>query len=450
MSRLALLFKQFGVEITGSDRFYPQQLEHPLISRLLKEGIVLSPQDGSGITSNITRVVASAAVEDNNPDMIKARALSLPVVSRSTLLAEIFNKNAGFGISGTSGKTTTTGMVSTVLRYLNKPHLFYSGDDLKDELSLPRITPNALPLPMVAEVDESDGSPVLYHSRSVLITNVSLDHKETSFVMDIFEKFCNHASEYVVLNADCPYCRQLKDKIPDKTIITFGIKNTADFQAEKISSSEKGSSFVCNGVEFTIQVPGAHNIYNALGTIALLAKSNLTLEDIRAGLSQFKGMKRRLELVAEQSEIRIYDDFSHNPDKIYAALTTVKRDRARVFLIFKPHGYNPMILFRKEFIDALCSALTTEDFIFLLDIFDAGGTANRTIHSKDLIDDLQKRGMNARYIHDPDSIPAIIQPELKQNDTVIVMGARDPYLSIFAQTLADKLLPVHDKGACAL
>jgi len=440
MSRLAVLLTQLGITVCGSDRFYPEQKNHPMVKRLLDRKINIYPQDGSGVSNDLTKIVISAAIEDTNPDLVKARQFSLPVITRSKLLAEIFNRCRGIGITGTSGKTTITGMVSSVLRSASLPHFFYCGDDLCDEP--PLNTPSELNKEslMVAEVDESDGSPVFYNPASAVISNISLDHKKLDEITDIFLKFSSQCQDTLILNADCPSSMILKEKIEGKTIKTFGIHKNADYQAKNIVHTNYGVDFMCNETVYSVKSPGQHNCYNALCAIALLENIGLNSKQICDGLSGFKGMKRRLELVAEKNNIKVYDDYSHNPDKIYAALKTLKQSCGKLFFIFRPHGYGPMIFFRSQLVEAICKSLDPSDYIFFLDIYDAGGTANRSIHSNDLVEDIKKYGLSAEHISEPDKISLLINPHLKSGDTVVIMGARDPYLSVYAKNTADDLL----------
>ncbi len=233
MSRLALLFNKLGIPVSGSDRFYPDQQGHPMLERLVVKHIPLFAQDGSGITSDITKVVISAAIEDDNADVQKARSLNIPIITRSQLLADFFDSHRGYGITGTSGKTTITGMVTTVLRHVNQAHIYYCGDDICDELPLNSPDLSDEDIIMVAEVDESDGSPVLYHPQAAVISNISLDHKGIRELLDMFEQFAGQCTDTLIMNADCLSSMQLKTRIHDKNIVTFGINNRADYQANK-------------------------------------------------------------------------------------------------------------------------------------------------------------------------------------------------------------------------
>ncbi|MDX9702055.1 MAG: Mur ligase family protein [Candidatus Auribacterota bacterium] len=440
MSRLALLFTKLGIPVSGSDRFYPDQQNHPMLERLAMKNIPIYPQDGSGITEAVTTVVISAAIERDNPDLKKAVSMGIPIITRSQLLADFFDSHKGYGITGTSGKTTITGMVTTVLRHVNYPHTYYCGDDICDELPLKSPCLDGDDVVMIAEIDESDGSPVLYHSQSAVISNVSLDHKGLGELLDIFEKFANQCADTLVMNADCLSSMQLKTRIKDKNIVTFGIHNPADYFAEKISLTRQGVYFECKGLSYHLRVQGLHNCYNALSAIALLDNMGIDAQAIRDGMEKFNGMHRRLELVAKKNDIHIYDDFSHNPEKMYAALNTLKQTCMRLYLIFRPHGFGPMLMLRKKLVESICNALSASDMIFFLDIFDAGGTADRSIHASDLVADLQKSGMNAVYVESMETVADMIKPHITQGETVVVMGARDPYLSRFARKLASDLL----------
>ncbi len=437
MSRLAFLLHNIGVECCGSDRCCGLGDTHPMIDRLRSAGIEVYPQNGKHIDKKISKVVVSAAIESDNPELIKTVELKIPVVTRSGLLAELFNKNQGIAVTGTSGKTSTVGMLSTVLRYLIYPHLFYCGDDLCSELYIHSVGKN---LRIVAEVDESDGSPVLYKSKHAILTNISLDHKEIDELMEIFRVFCSQCSGVLVVNADCDYTATLVKKLKNKNILTFGTKKSADFFADRIKLTQNGSEFYLNDRHYQLHVAGRHNVYNAMSVATLLTVIGMNTDYIVEGLAEFKGMKRRLELVKEKNGIRVYDDFSHNPDKVFSALSTLKEHCDRLFFIFRPHGYSPMIRFREKFSQAISSALSEQDYIYFMDIYDAGGSANRSIHSKDLIQDLKNRSMNAEYVPKFDLLAEIIKPKLVSGDTVVLMGARDPRLSFWAKQLASELI----------
>ena len=437
MSRLAFLLHSIGVECCGSDRCCGSVDAHPMTDRLRTAGIEVFPQNGKHIDQTVSKVVVSAAIEPDNPELIKTVELKIPVESRSGLLAELFNKTEGIAVTGTSGKTSTVGMLSTVLRYLRYPHLYYCGDDFCSELPM---QVGGTDLPMVAEVDESDGSPVLYKSKHAILTNISLDHKEIDELMEIFRAFCSQCSGQLVVNADCDYTVRLVKKLKNKNILTFGTKKSADFFADKIKLTQNGSEFYLNDRHYQLHVAGRHNIYNAMSVVALLTSMGMDSDAIVEGVSEFKGMKRRLELVKEKNGIRLYDDFSHNPDKVFSALSTLKEHCDRLFFIFRPHGYSPMIRFREEFSQAISSALSEQDSVYFMDIYDAGGSANRSIHSKDLIQDLKNRSMNAEYVPKFDLLAEIIKPKLVSGDTVVLMGARDPRLSFWAKRLASELI----------
>jgi UDP-N-acetylmuramate--alanine ligase len=440
MSRLALFCRDIGVCVAGSDRSHDRLSEHPLLLRLYDEGIPLYPQDGNALTNSITRAVMSAAIEKNNPDLMKAQSLGIPVITRSQLLAEIFNQHSGIGVTGTSGKTTTTGMISTVLRAIRTPHRFYCGDDLVSELHRDEPSMKETNHIMVSEVDESDGSPVMYFSDIGIITNISFDHKPIPEMMDILNIFARQTRDTLIINTDCPNCTQLPAILDGKKTLGFGIYSKADYNAENICTDNGTISFDCNGQSFKLPVPGIHNVYNALASIAALHSQGYELRDIAYGLSHFKGMKRRLELLSAVDDIRFYDDFAHNPDKIQATINTLKPFSKRLFIIFRPQGYGPMRLFRKSLVDALKVSLRAQDRVYFRDIFDAGGSADRSIHSRDLIADLCEQGIDAHYA-DPDTdLAESLGAELQPGDTVVVMGARDPYLSAYAQDLASSAM----------
>lgn len=439
MSRLALFMQKTGMRIAGSDRAYTPDTQHPQILRLIQSGIPVFAQDGGGIGTHVKRIVISAAVEADNPELRIAESMGIPVITRSAALAEIFNSLTGWGITGTSGKTTTTGMAAAAARWCAVPHHLYAGDDLCGD-SGEKITQDTRPLStMICEIDESDGSPTLYHSDRLIITNISEDHKTIEELRTIFLTAAQQTHNEIILNADCVESCRLAGQLPNNKKATFGIGANADFRALNIERRPTGSAFTCNGTPYTLCVPGTHNIYNALAVIALFVSAGLPEPDIARGLAGFRGMKRRLELVAERGGIRIYDDYSHNPDKIAAALSTLKAHGGRVHWIFRPHGYGPMLLFRNELCRIARKVLDADDTVYMLDIFDAGGTAKRTIHTTDLAKDFRASGLTVEYVSDPDRLPEQVAPRVRTGDTIVVMGARDPYLSRYARDIASEV-----------
>lgn len=434
MSPLACLSHERGYTVTGSDRNNCEPLPD-ILKHLKSNGIKLFAQDGSGITRATSIVVISSAIEEDNPDLVKARKLKINVLHRSQMLATFFNASKGIAVGGTNGKTTVSGMISFVLQQSQKDPSFILGGQINNYrdtgLSSYRVSKSPL---MVIEADESDGSLVNYHSHIALINNISRDHKELNELFDLFNEFSQKATGTTIINIDCPHSGSI---IKKKNMVTFGIKNDANYKAEEIKLNHLSSDFTVNGTDFTINIPGIHNVYNAVSAIAALSTLGLTLAQISKHLKEFKGMHRRLEILLDNDKVKVIDDFAHNPAKITAALKTVKPIGKRVIAFFQPHGFGPTKFMKDDYIRVFSTLLGKDDFLFMPEIFYRGGTASKDISSKDLIDEIAKEIPNSFYLPDREEIKKAIAKNIKPEDVVIVMGARDNTLTTLAKDITE-------------
>lgn len=434
MSPLACLSHERGYIVTGSDRNNCEPL--PDILKHLKDNdIKLFDQDGSGITAETSIVVISSAIEEDNPDLVKARKLNINVLHRSEMLATFFNASKGIAVGGTNGKTTVSGMISFVLQEAKQDPSFILGGQINNYrdtgLSSYRVSKSPL---MVIEADESDGSLINYHSHIALINNISRDHKELCELFDLFNEFSQKATGKTIVNVDCLHSSSI---IKTKNTVTFGIKKDADFKAENIKLNPLSSDFEINGTNFTLNIPGIHNVYNAVSAITALSSLDLTLTEISNHLKTFKGMHRRLEILLDNDNIKVIDDFAHNPAKITAALKTVKPIGKRVIAFFQPHGFGPTKFMKDDYIKVFSSLLDKEDFLFMPEIFYRGGTASKDISSKDLIDQIAKKIPNSFFMPSREEIKKAIAKNIKKDDVVIIMGARDNTLTALAKDIAN-------------
>lgn len=435
MSSLACIAKENNYTVTGSDRNNIEPLPK-ILKHLQNQNITLFPQDGSGITEQTSAVVISTAIEESNPDLMKARQLNIPVIHRSMMLAEFFNNSKGIAVGGTNGKTTVSGMISFVLTKRAKDPSYILGGEINnyrlDGLGSYRIGKSPL---MVIEADESDGSIVNYRSSIAVINNISRDHKELDELFELFNEFSSKSKNKTIINADCPNNKSI---FKTKNTVSFGIENEADFMAKDIELKAMSSDFYVHNVAFTINLPGIHNVYNALTTIATLKTLGLELNEISSALSEFKGMHRRMEIISQTEDLTVIDDFAHNPAKIEATLKTLKNMNKRIIAFFQPHGFGPTKFMRNDYISVFSKYLSKDDFLFMPEIFYRGGTASKDISSKDLIDCIAKEIPNSFFIPSRNEITEEILKKIKKDDIVIIMGARDNTLTDFAGTIAKK------------
>ncbi len=431
MSAIAQVLSEQGHTVSGSDRNYDNQITPYVFSKLSSKGISLHPQDGSGVHENTDFVVVSSAIEEDNPDIKKARTLSKNIIKRADLLAGMFNRKYGIAIGGTNGKTTVSCMVSYILDYAGLSPTVIVGGFMKNYAAnahLGNAKTGASDI-IAIEADESDGSIVQYTPHIAVITNVSKDHKTIEEISRLFVTFSENTGETLIVNADCPRLSALELK--HKHIITYGLSNPADIRAEDITCRPFQSTFRANGVGFGINLPGVYNVSNALAAIAVARTLNISDTTTAAALRQFKGVQRRMDVIGEVNGVTIVDDYAHNPDKVVAAINAVRLGCKRVIAVFQPHGYGPASFMKDELISAFIRILSPHDVLFMPEIYYAGGTASKNISSADIIRPVKESGKNAFFIEKRDDIIPAIKSQIHAGDCILVMGARDNTLPEF-------------------
>lgn len=427
MSGLAKILHASGYQVAGSDR----NLDGDYCKLLRQMGINIYPQDGSGpeafmkehgLSSNDFRIVKSTAVEDNVPDVISARRLEVCQIMRSDLLAELFNEKKGIAIGGTAGKTTTTGLVTWILEFCGKKPSCAVGGIISG------LETNALHGEgenFVIEADESDGSIVKYRPWISVVTNISRDHKPLEELQSLFTSFLKNTDPrgMCLICADDDAAAGLQS-VSAGNAKTYSIRNEADYYARNILIDADSASFTVDNTEFSINMPGEHNVSNALAAIAVACECGLTLEEVAGALKAFPGMKRRFEKVGTAEGVTVIDDFAHNPVEIMAAIKTARKASNRRFIVYQPHGYGPTSFTRDDLIKVF-SGLQTDEFLFLDEIFYGGGTVNKDVSSQEIIDHVSKKFPNASFPGSRQKIVSAIVSQAKSGDMVLVMGARD-------------------------
>lgn len=474
MSAVAQLLRAQGHTISGSDRNYDRvkskfgglafnETFYSLFSTLERQGIKLFLQDGSGVDGLTDCLVVSSAVEDDNPDIKKAREKDVPIIKRADLLAEIFNNLYGIAIGGTNGKTTVSGMVGWILDYARLDPTILIGGYIKNYanntiLGNTKVGRSTL---MAIEADESDGTIVSYRPKVGVVTNISKDHKPVNELSQLFSTFANNTTETLVVNADCPELRNIT--IHSKNIITYGSSPDAEIRIKDAVCYPHGSRFKANGTTFELNIQGLYNVSNAAAAISVARSLGISDDKTSAALKSFKGISRRMDLIGEVNGIKIIDDFAHNPVKIMAAIDAARLGAERLVIVFQPHGYGPTNFMKEELIAAFKAKLSTSDILFMPEIFYAGGTANKNISSSDIVNRLYQDGTNAFYIPDRNDIVDEIGKVLEnaelgmrnselfrnpqsahriQSTTILVMGARDDTLTAFCYDIVKRLKDV--------
>ncbi|WP_348685000.1 Mur ligase family protein, partial [uncultured Brevundimonas sp.] len=359
MLPLALIVQAQGGRIEGSDRALDQGRTPEKFDWLRAHGVTLHPQDGSGVTRPDQIVVATGAVEDTVPDIGAARRVGAAIKTRPELLSELFNAApTSIGVAGTSGKSTITGMIAWILHQTGRDPTVMNGAVMKNFADADHPFASALiggSDLFVSEVDESDGSIARYVPTVAVVSNISLDHKLMEELRDLFGGFVQRAAT-AVLNLDNPETAALAQELAPGKAITFALgEEAADLSAHDLQPQPTGMRFrlIEGWSEFdvTLNVPGAHNVANALAALGAVKALGVSTAEAVKALESFAGIRRRMEVVGTVNAVTVIDDFAHNPDKIAATLKTLHAFDGRLLILFQPHGFGPLKLMRREFID---------------------------------------------------------------------------------------------------
>jgi UDP-N-acetylmuramate--alanine ligase len=442
MLPLALILKAAGHEVEGSDRALDQGRTAAKFDYLRNAGVGLHLQDGSGVVSSDQTVVASAAVEESVPDIVAARRLGAPIVTRAELLARLFNAApARIGVAGTSGKSTTTAMLAWILAEAGRDPTVMNGAVMKNFAGPSALFASALVGSgdvFLSEIDESDGSITLFSPTIAVLNNIALDHKSMDELRALFTAFIDRA-DAAVLNLDNPETGRLA--AGRARSLTFSIENaSADYAARAIRPRPFGVAFEAVDVRagratpIELKIPGRHNVSNALAALAAAAAAGVSFDEAARALGAFAGVRRRLEYVGEAAGVVVIDDFAHNPDKIAASLSTLHEFEGRLIVMFQPHGYGPLKKMRAEMVEAFVRGLAPEDILVMPEPAYFGGTTDRSVSSRDIAADIgQKR--NAQALKTREACAAAILSAAQPGDRIVVMGARDDTLTAFAEEL---------------
>lgn len=430
MSSLAQILKLAGHIIQGSDRNFDLHRDEQSRSALEKFGIKIFPQDGSGITNDLDFVCASTAVEDTILDIKAAKDKGIAIKTRPQLLGEIFNAyKCGIAIGGTSGKTTTTAMIGYILDKAGKLPCMINGGllrDYEDIYPIPNIIYNKGDI-CVVEADESNGSIELYNPYIAIVNNISQDHKSLSELSELFQHFADHTSHAVIINDDYDLCRQLKHS----NLITFSLSNPqANFFASNLKSLPHGTQYDFAGKTFTLNLIGEFNVSNALAAIAACQQMGVDKYIAAEILQSFHGTKRRMEVIGQENNITVIDDFAHNPDKVRASVKALRQYSGRLIIMFQPHGFSPMRSLGKEIMQEFHNYLNPDDIFIMPEIFFVGGSVTKDISSADLIAYIKSLGrQNAYFVDDKAAAEKLILSLTQPNDRIVIMGARDNMLT---------------------
>ncbi len=438
MSALAQFLVGTGKQVSGSDRYFAESVFNETKEKLEAEGVQCFEQNGKGITKDVELIIVSTAIEDTVPEVQKAKELGIPIIKRSDLLAMIAASKRTIAVGGTSGKSTTGGMLFQILETAGYEPGIISGAGLvsiikKGKIGNAKVGKGEW---LVIEADESDGSIVKYHPEIGLLLNIDKDHQEIDELLDIFTTFRENTTGSFVVNRSNTLSASLSNNMDNDF---SSDDNKAGFVASNLVQQGMNISFTINDTPFHLKTIGKHNMENALAAVAVASIIGISLEQSANGLAVYEGIYRRHQLLGEKHGVKVIDDYAHNPAKCAASIRACQPIAPKVIAWFQPHGYGPTRFLKNDFVKEISEALRTQDEIWMSEIFYAGGTAVKDISANDLIMEINAAGNNAFFVEDRKDLLQTMRSHFTNDCVLLLMGARDPELENFSKNLYEQL-----------
>ncbi|MEL0082053.1 MAG: UDP-N-acetylmuramate--L-alanine ligase [Gammaproteobacteria bacterium] len=432
MSGIAEVLLTEGYQVSGSD-----QRAGSAIDRLRKLGANVVIGHKATLIDQVDVVVASTAIPADNPELEMARAAQIPVVPRAEMLAELMRLRSGIAIAGTHGKTTTTSLVASLLAQEGMDPTFVIGGQLKAANSNARMGAGDY---LVAEADESDASFLHLNPQISVVTNIDLDHMETyggdrDQLDDVFVEFIHRLPFYglAVLCIDDPGIRRVQSRL-QKPAVTYGIDQSADYRAQQIRYDGTRSYFSVdrpgepNWLQVELNMPGRHNILNALAAIVVADEVGVSAEAICQALAGFSGVGRRFEQLGEiqlgDSKCLLVDDYAHHPRELAATLLAARQawPQRRQVVIFQPHRYSRT----RDLFDDFCTELAAADLLILLEVYAAGEALVAGADGASLARAVRQRGkLDPVFVADKQRLTDTLEAVVAEGDLLLTLGAGD-------------------------
>ena len=399
MSGIAEVLINLGYKVQGSDK-----KESLITQRLQGLGAKVSNSHSSKNLNKVEVVVISSAIKKNNPELVTARRLRLPVVRRAEMLAELMRLKSNIAVAGSHGKTTTTSMISTLLDGGSFDPTVINGGIIQAYGSNARLGAGDW---MVVEADESDGTFTKLPATLAVITNINAEHMDhyVSFknLEEAFYTFATNIPFYgaVICCTDDPNVHELVGKINDRKIIKYGFNKQADYRIDKLNFKNGKANFdiISEAEEFiikavTLPIAGEHNVLNALGAVVVARFLGIPGKIIKKSLSRFSGVKRRFTLVANFKGVKIIDDYGHHPVEIAAVLKAARQStKGKVVAVHQPHRYTRLASLFDEF----CKCFNEADVVAITEVYSANEDVIKGANRDCLVDGL--RGYGHRSVH---------------------------------------------------
>lgn len=431
MAGIAEVLFNLGYTVSGSDPG-----NSSIISRLKGLGIKISSKHAAENVEDSDVVVVSSAIAKDNIELVTAREKRIPIVQRASMLAELMRFKNGIAIAGTHGKTTTTSLVSRVIAEDGLDPTYVIGGLLNSLGANAKLGEGKH---FVAEADESDASFLHLTPMISVITNIDRDHLETyqndfNLLKKTYVQFLHRLPFYglAVLCLDDKEIRGLLPQI-ERPVLTYGFSSDADFRAINFTQNMNKSMFEAlrpgkPPLPITLNLPGKHNVLNALAAIAVASEEGISDEAIQKGLANFQGVGRRFQVLGEflpnNKRILMIDDYGHHPKEIEVVLEAIRAGwpEKRLVMVYQPHRYTRT----KALFEDFASVLSSVDVLILLDIYSAGEAPIPGAESRLLSGSIRSRGrVDPIFVPDKAHLTEVLLGVLQDNDVLLMQGAGD-------------------------
>jgi len=427
MSGIAELLHNMGFEVTGSDI-----KESENTKRLEKLGIKISIPHNKNNVGNADVVVYTSALSKDNVELKQANKTNITISGRAEMLGELMRMKFSIAVAGTHGKSTTTSLVSSILREKKLDPTIIVGGILRSTGNNARLGESEY---LVAEADESDRSFLKLFPTVVVITNIDLEHldvyKDIDDIKDTFKKFANSVPFYgaVHLSMDDPVSLSILTEI-ERKVITFGLSPNADVKGTNIRREGFAHCFdlISNGdriKDIKVNLPGKHNVINAIAACSVALELGVDSKSIKEGISKCSGIARRFEKRGFEKGILVVDDYAHHPREIQATLSGAREGwDGRLVAVFQPHLFSRTILLKKEFGKAFFQA----DKVIITDIYPAREEPIPGVTGEIIKEQCENFGhKDVEYIENKENITKFLLPQLLKGDMVLLLGAGNIY-----------------------
>jgi UDP-N-acetylmuramate--alanine ligase len=420
-----------------------------VVKRLTDLGAHIHIGHASEHIAGASVIVVSTAINQDNPELVAAKEQRIPVVRRAEMLAELMRFRHGIAIAGTHGKTTTTSLIASIFAQGQLDPTFVIGGLLNSAGSNARLGSSRY---LVAEADESDASFLHLQPMVSVITNIDADHMETyqgdfEKLKDTYIEFLHNLPFYglAVVCIDNPVVRELLPRI-SRQVITYGFSDDADIRAVNYQQDGGVSYFTVEmegqpPLEMSVNLPGQHNVLNALAGVAVAKDEGIDDEAICQALTEFAGIGRRFEqlanLTTDAGTMVLVDDYGHHPSEVKATILAMRAGwpDKRLVMVFQPHRFSRTRDLYEDFVEVLSEV----DCLFLLDVYAAGEAPIASADSKSLARSIRQRGqVEPIYVSDLEKLPELLAAQLQNNDMVITQGAGN--IGAVARTLSSNTL----------